>query len=82
MSSVRRVGLTTVDNPYDVFTQFAEWYAYDESHGYHTSEYLSRVSNDSIALSDNDNFEFIERAIDDIIRLHNGEFYKKVIAED
>ncbi len=30
------VRLTTVDNPYDPFTQWDEWYAYDEGKGYAT----------------------------------------------
>lgn len=81
MATTRRVGLTTEDNPYDVFDQFDQWLAYDESHGYHTSGYLARVSDDSFSLSDNDNDERIEAAIDEVIRLHNGEFYKKVIKE-
>lgn len=34
--------VTTTDNPFDPFTQYDEWYRYDESHGYHLSEYVAR----------------------------------------
>lgn len=32
--------LTTVDNPWNPFTHFREWYVYDIMHGYHTLSYL------------------------------------------
>ena len=36
--------ITTIDNPYNPFTQFDEWYAFDEGKGYCTSGYLARIS--------------------------------------
>lgn len=45
----KQVWVTTPDNPYDPFTQWDQWYRYDERAGYHTCEhlaYLARVSND------------------------------------
>lgn len=82
MSDNRLVGITTEDNPYDVFNEFDQWYAYDESHGYHTCAYLARVCDASISLSDKDNAEAIELAIDEIVRIHNGYFYKKIVEKD
>lgn len=37
------VMLTTIDNPYNPYTNFNEWYAFDVSHGYNTCAYLSRM---------------------------------------
>ena len=37
------VMLTTIDNPYNPFTNFDEWWAFDISHGYNTCAYLSRI---------------------------------------
>lgn len=35
--------LTTKDNPYDPNTQYDLWLDWDQSHGYFTQEYLSRM---------------------------------------
>jgi hypothetical protein len=35
--------LTTEDNPYNPFTQYDEWLAFDRQQGYYTNEYLARV---------------------------------------
>ena len=36
------IWITTVDNPFDPFVDFDNWYKYDESKGYCTSGYLAR----------------------------------------
>ena len=38
--------LTTSDNPYNPFTQWDEWYAFDVSAGHHTCALLDRVTID------------------------------------
>lgn len=73
--------LTTIDNPYDPFEDFKNWYLFDITKGYNTSEYLSRVSFTSTQFSSEENNSEIERAIDEIIFVQNqlGNFnYKKV----
>ena len=39
--------LTTVDNPFDPFTRFEEWYAYDVRMGYNTASFLERIAKNS-----------------------------------
>lgn len=73
--------LTTVDNPFDPFTEWDEWYAFDSRHGYHTPGYLARIVITSEDLSDLDQEQAIERAIDEIIEEHAGGLYKKVKRE-
>lgn len=34
--------LTTIDNPFDPWTQYEEWLAFDRSKGYNTNEILAR----------------------------------------
>lgn len=70
--------LTTTDNPYNPVTQFDEWLTWDQSHGYNTLSYLSRVAMTSNSLSQLDQSQAIEQAIDDIIEL-NGGLYTKVV---
>ena len=60
--------LTTTDNPYDPFTQYEAWYRFDEDNGYHSCAFLARIARTSDQLSDKENQEEIERAINDIIK--------------
>ena len=39
--------LTTIDNPFNPFTNFDDWYAFDTSKGYNTCAYLDRICNSS-----------------------------------
>lgn len=70
--------LTTIDNPFDPFTQFDEWLAFDEQKGYKTCEYLGRIAKTSSELSDLDQKQEVEKAIDEIIELDVLGIYKKV----
>lgn len=58
--------LTTIDNPYDPFTQFDSWYQYDDEKGYGTCAYLARIASTSPDLPEEQNEEEIERAMDEI----------------
>lgn len=73
--------LTTIDNPFDPFTQFDEWLSFDEEKGYMTCEYLARIAKTSSDLSETDQNQEIERAIDEIIDLNVLGIYKKVTKE-
>lgn len=73
-----RCALTTIDNPYDPFTQFDAWYRFDEDKGYHSCAYLARIARTSDQLSGAENEQEVERAIDDIIKYNPLGVYKKV----
>lgn len=72
------VVLTTIDNPYDPFTQYDEWYAYDYAKGYHTPGLQARIAIVSDELSDLDQAQAIEQAIDEIVELNVSGVHKKV----
>lgn len=76
------VMLTTIDNPYNPFTQFDEWLAFDESKGYYTCEYLARIARSSDELSPEDEALAINAAIDEIVELNVLGIYKKVSRKD
>lgn len=77
-----KCALTTVDNPYDPFTQFDSWYTFDQDKGYGTCSYLDRIANTSDSLTDEENEREIERAIDDIIKYDFMNIYKKVVLDE
>lgn len=78
---MRQSMLTTIDNPFDPFTQFDEWFAFDESKGYHSCSYLARIAKTSDELSEADEERAIELAIDEIVKLNILGIYKKVTKE-
>lgn len=72
--------LTTMDNPYNPFTQFDEWLQFDERSGYYTTQYLARLTLTSSDLSDTDQDIAIEIAIEEIVRENICGMYTKVPA--
>lgn len=70
--------LTTIDNPYDPFDDFDHWYQFDNDKGYDSCGYLARIAKTSPELSDAENDEEIERAIDEIIHYDFLGIYKKL----
>jgi hypothetical protein len=70
--------LTTVDNPYDPFTQWDEWFAWDLSAGYGTPGLLARVTRTSDDLSESDQHLAIQQAIDEIVQENVLGVFKKV----
>ena len=77
--AAKACAITTTDNPFNPFTQFVEWYMYDEKAGYKTCELLARLAFTSEQMSEAENAREIERAIDEIIKNVNPERkYKKV----
>ena len=75
------VALTTVDNPYDLFEQFDQWFLFDIGKGHNSCAYIGRIARTSEQLSDEENEREIERAIDEIIKYDFMNIYKKVRAE-
>ena len=73
--------LTTIDNPYDPFTQFDEWYNFDTASGYHTAALLSRIIKTSDDLPDGYQSQAIEDAIDEIVAENVSGVHRKVSLE-
>lgn len=79
---MKEVMLTTIDNPYNPFTQFEEWNSFDQSKGYNTSSFLARIVHSSLSLSQPDQDVSIENGIDEIIKYNTLGIYRKVTRED
>ena len=70
--------LTTIDNPYNPFTQFDQWLSYDIASGYWTLGLLARIAQTSPDLSEADNSLAIEQAIDEIVSENVLGIFRKV----
>jgi hypothetical protein len=78
---VRKVALTTVDNPHDPIDDFPAWFAYDIASGYNTTSFLGRIIVTSDELSDSDQEQAIELAIDEIVRENVSGVHRKIVRE-
>lgn len=75
---MNEVMITTIDNPFDYFTQFTQWLLFDKEQGYNTCEYLARITHLTDDMSQAEIDEEIERAIDEIITLNPLGIYIKI----
>lgn len=71
--------LTTVDNPYDPFTEYDQWYSYDTEKGYNSCSYLARIADTSNAYTNAENELIVQQAIDDIVCNKSFGIYMKAI---
>ena len=78
---MKQTMVTTIDNPYDYFKNFDEWYEFDTSHGYNTLPYLARIAKISNDLSEEDQNRVIDDAVDEICRMNILGIYRKVVHE-
>lgn len=72
--------LTTVDNPFNPFTQFNEWLVWDHNAGYDTPALLDRITVQSDEMSEADQAQAIDLAMDEIIRENVSGMHTKVKA--
>lgn len=77
--------LTTVDNPYDPFEKFDDWYRYDIENGYNTCGLIARLLPNSRDFNVLESNEEINSVIDRIIQLDPLNQYvivaKKIVPE-
>ena len=74
--------LTTFDNPYDPFEQFALWMLFDNRNGYNTCGKIDRLTHYSDDMSEKEFDEEHERVIDEIIDNDFLNIYKKVKSKE
>lgn len=71
--------LTTIDNPFDPFDQFSQWFLFDTEKGYNSCSYLARIAQTSDEMSEQEYNHEVERAIDEIVTVNPLGIYKKVV---
>ena len=80
--AVKAKWVTTLDNPYNFFKQFDEWYAFDTQMGYNTCSYVDRIAKTSNSMSEHDRKQAINDAVDEIVRFNLTGNYVMVEQED
>ena len=78
MPDYRTFALSTVDNPFNPFDSFDDWFLFDVEKGYYTLSKLARLSNVDDSMSDKEEAEEVERAIDRLIEIDPLDLYIKV----
>ena len=78
MNDFRQIGITTKDNPYDVFDDFKNWYYYDMQQGYNTCGKLARFLKKDSYSSPEEEDEDILQAINRLIQIDFEDKYKIV----
>lgn len=73
--------LTTLDNPFDPFTQYDAWLNYDLTSGYNTCGLLDRVIQTSDDLSEADQSVAIQNAIEEIVEINPLGIHRRVSKE-
>ena len=76
--SSNEVMLTTIDNPFNPFDDFANWRMFDIEKQDYTCERLARIVNLSEEMSQSEVDAETERAIDEIIKYDVEDIYQKV----
>ena len=60
---MKACALTTIDNPWNPFTNFRDWYNYDEAHDYGSCSIVDRLSHTTDDMTLVEEAKEIERAI-------------------
>lgn len=74
--------LTTVDNPFNPFTQWDDWYQWDARAGYHTPGLLARIAMMPDDLPEGDQHIALQDAIDEIVQENISGMHMKVERDD
>ena len=78
---IRQTNITTIDNPFNPFDDFTSWFMFDIEKGYYTSSKLARLVELTDDMTELEESEEIERAIDRLIEIDPLDIYIKVIRE-
>ena len=82
MASTKDYLLTTIDNPYNPWTNWDQWYDYDQRMDYCTCSYLARVMSVTDAMTDVELDREYEFAMDEIIKYDVIGHYSKIKKSD
>ena len=79
---MRRVSISTIDNPHNPFEDYISWFMFDIEKGYYSSSKVARLLNIEEGLSSVEDMQEYEKAIDRLIELDPFDIFIKVVKED
>ena len=79
---MKQVHITTIDNPFDPFEDFNSWFMFDVEKGYYSCSKIGRLVKTTENMTEIEEIEAIERAIDRLIEIDPLDIYKKLVRED
>lgn len=77
----REVTATTIDNPFNPFEDFDSWFMFDTENGYYTSSKLARLTKLTDDMTQKEENEEVERAVDRLIEIDPLDIYIKIVRE-
>lgn len=79
-NSTKQVWITTLDNPFDPFTQFDRWFNFDQQKGYRTCERVARLAHcNPDNLTQKENQELVNQAIVTLCETFGADVYRPVV---
>lgn len=76
----KEIWLTTVDNPFDPFTQWDRWLNFDEQNNYRTCGRIAAIAHcNSENLSPYENKELVNNAINFLYNFYGDKVYRIVV---
>ena len=78
----RKVSITTIDNPYDPIDDFDNWFLFDVEKGYYSCNKIARLLDEFDGMTQVEEDQQLEKAIDRLIEIDPLDIYKKVVKED
>ena len=79
-NELKDIWITTVDNPFDPFTQWDRWLNFDEQNNYKTCERVARLAHCNFEnLTSKENNELIDQAIIDLCEFYGDKVYRIVV---
>ena len=79
-NNVKEVWITTVDNPFDPFTQWDRWFNFDEQNNYKTCARVAAFAHcNEENLSPTENREMVNQALIRLVELYGEGVYRLVV---
>lgn len=77
----KQIHITTIDNPFDPFKDFDDWFQFDIEKGYYSCSKIARIAENIENAEEKQEDELLEEAIDRLIEIDPLDLYRKLVKE-